>query len=205
MGTKIAIRRADAFDIVRLARLLQKGIEEQGEDIWYPRPSGNHIKTLGFLLTLMDQGLVIVADATIEEEGKAPVRRIVGSIGMAFARDRWSDDWMLNNEWFYVRRDWRATDVADKLLSAVEVFADTRIDPQTGQPVKIPIQLGIITGKDTSLKDALMERRGWQYAGANFVRAPHVEQQEDDSENQDSELVGTGEQDSGQRSDEIAE
>lgn len=198
MGTKIKIRRADGYDVVRVTRLLERGAAEQAEGIWYPRPSQSSTKKIGAVLALIDQGFVLVAEAFTQEEG-APAAKglIVGAIGMAFARDNWSDDWCLNNEWFYVHKDWRDTEVADKLLTGIELFADTQIDPSSKQPVKIPILLGLLTGTDTTLKDMLMRRRGYQYGGSNFVRAPnYVENEEDDRNPVDSNVVGTGQPES---------
>ena len=192
MGTKIKIRRADGWDVVRLGRLLERGAREQAQSIWYAQPSRNACKALGAVLVMIEQGFVLVAEAFIEEEGKALERRIVGSIGMAYARDSWSDDWCLNNEWFFIHSDWRDTAIADKLLTAVEQFADTQLNPATQEPVTIPIVLGVLTGTDAALKDMLMKRRGYQHGGSNFVRARHhVEQEEEHAEERDPELART--------------
>lgn len=201
MSIRIKIRRADGWDVVRLTRLLERGAQEQAESIWYPRPSANPCKKLSHVLGLIDRGFVVVAEAftyTDDPEPRLERQRIIGAIGMAFAQDGWSDDWCLNNEWFYVHPEFRDADVADKLLTAVEDYASSQVDTRTGRRVTIPIVLGMVTGTDTRLKDMLMERRGYQYGGGNFVRATnHVEQQEDDAENGDSELAGAGESASG--------
>ena len=194
MTTKIKIRRADGWDVVRVGRLLVRGAREQGESIWYPQPSRNIASALQPILGLIAQGTVWVAEAFIAEEGKAEERRIVGAIGMAFAKDGWSDDWCLNNEWFYVHSEWRDTEIADRLLIAVEEFADSQINPATKEAVSIPIVLGVVTGVDTELKDALMKKRGWKRGGSNFVRArQHVIDEEDDADERDSRVAGADE------------
>jgi GNAT superfamily N-acetyltransferase len=197
VGTKIKIRRADGWDVVRVGRLLERGAREQAKSIWYPQPSKNSARALGTLLALIDQGFVVVAEAFIEEEGKALERRIVGAIGMAFARDGWSDDWCLNNEWLYIHPEWRDTEIADKLLTAVEDFADSQTNPATKEPVTIPIVLGVLTGTDTELKDMLMKRRGYQHGGSNFVRARHVEHEENDADERDTVVAGADQPTSG--------
>lgn len=194
MGTKVKFRRAGAYDVVNVTKLLERGAAEQAAGIWYPRPSQNAAKKVGHVLALIDQGFVVVAEAHIEEEGKALKKRIVGAIGMAFARDGWSDDWVLQNEWFYVHSDWRNTEIAGGLLTMVENFADSQVDPRTQEPVKIPILLGVLTGTDTELKDMLLKRRGYQPGGSNFVRATSYEQDEEDDGNAvDSGVAGAGE------------
>lgn len=206
MGTKIRIRQAEGNDVVRLAKLLTKAAREQAEKIWYPQPSSNTERRLGSLLSLICNGYVVLADAIItNDDGKAVEQHLVGAIGMAFARDGWSDDWCLNNEWFYVHPEWRDTEIADKLLNAVEQYADTRTHPQTRAPVKVPIVLGIFTGEDAELKAELMKRRGWQYGGANFVRAPTDEQHQEDHANvEHSDVAGerkpTGDESSSENS-----
>lgn len=191
MTTKIKIRRADGWDIERIGRLLVRGAREQAQSIWYPQPSRNIAQALLAVLTLIAKGTVWVAEAFIEEEGKPLRRRIVGSIGVEFARDGWSDDWCLNNEWFYVHSEWRDTEIADRLLVAVEDFADSQINPDTKESVSIPMVLGVVTGVDTELKDALMLKRGWRRGGSNFVRArQHVEHEEDDADELDPAVAG---------------
>jgi len=91
-------------------------------------------------------------------------------MGMSIGRDDWSDDWVMQNDWTYVLKTWRDTDVADQLMKAVEAFADKSGNPATGKG--LPIIIGMMTGRDTDLKDKLMERKGYQYGGGNFVRAP---------------------------------
>ena len=108
MARKVKIRRADPDDVVELAQLLRRAAKEQATDIWYSTVSINKAKQLLHLLTLIDQGFVVLADE-IDDVGN----RIIAAMGMSFGQDDWSDDWILNNEWTYVHPDWRDTDVAD--------------------------------------------------------------------------------------------
>lgn len=165
MVEKVRIRRADADDVIELAQLLRRAAKEQAEDIFYPAVSLNKAKQLLHILTLIDQGFVVVAEEKDEISGT-----IFAAIGCSIGCDDWSDQWMINNEWTYVHTDWRNTDVADQLMTAVENFADSQVNPETGQG--LPILMGVLTGRGVDLKDKLMSRRNYQYGGGNFLRAP---------------------------------
>ena len=182
---KVKIRRATPWDVIKVVRLLQKAAPEQAEDIWYSTLSINETKQILHVLTLIDRGFVVIAE-THEQ------KQVVAAIGMSIARDDWSDDWVMQNDWTYVLSTWRDTDVADQLMTAVEMFADEKGDPATGKG--LPIIIGMMTGRDTDLKDKLMARRGYQYGGGNFVRAPRDVQKEEDPGAGDTALVGGGEQ-----------
>lgn len=184
--TTVRIRRAEPDDVVELAQLLRRAAGEQAEDIWYSTVSINKTKQLYHLLGTIDRGFVVLAEEKDEISGT-----IIAAMGMSLARDDWSDDWILNNEWTYVMPDWRSTDVASQLLSAVEAFADESGDPATRKG--LPVIIGMLTGRDTDLKDKLMERKGYQYGGGNFVRAPRdVVQEEEGNEAGDTSLARTG-------------
>ncbi len=188
MAKRVTIRRATPWDVIKIARLLQRAAKEQGEDIWYSTLSINDTKQILHVLMLIDKGFVVIAET-------AEQKQIVAAMGMSIARDDWSDDWVMGNDWTYVLSTWRDTDVADQLMTAVEMFADENGNPATGKG--LPIIIGMMTGRDTDLKDKLMERRGYQYGGGNFVRAPSDVQKEESPEAGDTALVGGGKQASG--------
>ncbi len=173
---KVKIRRATAWDIVKVTRLLEGAAKEQREDIWYSRPSKNAAKKIYSVLNVIDKGYVVVAETQDRKQ-------IVAAMGMSFATDDWSEDWVMQNEWTYVLKTWRDTDVASQLLMAVEMFADTAGNPATGKG--LPIIIGMMTGRDTDLKDKLMERKGYQYGGGNFVRAPRDVQERENAKEGD--------------------
>ncbi len=160
---KVKIRRATPWDVIKIAHLLKRAAKEQGEDIWYSSLSVNETKQIFHILTIIDRGFVVIAETSEQKQ-------VVAAMGMSVGRDNWSDDWVMQNEWTYVLKTWRDTDVADQLMKAVEMFADESGNPATGKG--LPIIIGMMTGRDTDLKDKLMERKGYQYGGGNFVRAP---------------------------------
>lgn len=175
---KIKIRRAIGWDVVSLTRFLEKGALEQGGPIWYPRPSESAVKKIAYVLTMIDKGFVVIAEASDDGSG----RWIVGACGMSFSQDAWSDDWSLVNEFIFVHRDYRDTEVAANLMSAVEMFAETQVDARTGTRVSVPIVMGVMTGESAELKDELLRRRGYVYIGGNYLRAPHVQEKENDDD-----------------------
>ena len=177
---KVKIRRATPWDVIKIAYLLKRAAKEQAEDIWYSTLSINETKQIFHILTLIDRGFVVIAE-THEQ------KQVVAAMGMSIARDDWSDDWVMQNDWTYVLSTWRDTDVADQLMKAVEMFADEKGDPATGKG--LPIIIGMMTGRDTDLKDKLMERRGYQYGGGNFVRAPNDVQKVERNEDGDSSVA----------------
>ncbi len=180
---KVTIRRAKCDDIVKIVHLLRRAAKEQAEDIWYSTVTVNKTKQMFHVLTLIDRGVVVVAETQDQKQ-------IVAAMGMSIGRDDWSDDWVMQNDWTYVLKTWRDTDVADQLIKVVEVFADEKVDPATGKG--LPIIIGMMTGRDTDLKDKLMERKGYQYGGGNFVRAPSDVQKEKDHDTSNTGLAGTG-------------
>ena len=177
---KVKIRRATPWDVIKVAHLLRRAAKEQAEDIWYSTLSINETKQISHILTLIDRGFVVIAE-THEQ------KQVVAAMGMSIARDDWSDDWVMQNDWTYVLSTWRDTDVADQLMKAVEMFADEKVDPATRKG--LPIIIGMMTGRDTDLKDKLMERRGYQYGGGNFVRAPNDVQEKEGRNKGDSRLA----------------
>ena len=192
MTTKVSIRRAKPDDVIDLSKLLRHGRDEQAEDIYYPGIALNQAKQINHVLQVIDKGFVVIAEA--REKGKPA--ELVGAIGMSIIRDEWSDEWLMNNEWFYVLPDWRETDVSLAMIKMVEQFADENGDPATGKG--LPVIIGMMTGRDVMLKDELMSQLGYQYGGGNFVRAPKdVVQQEEGSEAGDPAVAGGGKQTSG--------
>ncbi len=185
----LKIRRATAFDVVNLAKMLVRGRNEQAESIWYPTvPEGirGEMLTSQYCLTLIDKAVVYVADLN---------GRLLGCIGCSVDRFPWSDDWMLTNEWFYVMPQFRDSDIAKALLHAVEAFADADVLPLTNETKpRMAIVMGMISGQQTGVKNRWMEQQGFVNGGGNFVRAPqNVEFQEDDEINEGAaELADTG-------------
>jgi hypothetical protein len=177
---KVKIRRATPWDVIKIAHLLKRAAKEQAEDIWYSSLSINETKQIFHILTIIDRGFVVIAET-------AEQKQVVSAMGMSIVRDSWSDDWVMQNEWTYVLKTWRDTDVADQLMKAVEMFADDNGDPATGKG--LPIIIGMMTGRDTDLKDKLMERKGYQYGGGNFVRAPSDVQEREKDRDGDSSVA----------------
>lgn len=176
MTKRIKIRKATAYDVVDLTKLLEQGAMEQAEHIWYASLSVEPMKRVSHVLALIDKGYVMVADMLVLVGDQLTGQRgLIGAIGMSIGKYSWSDDWCLSNEWSYIHPDYRDTEVYGNMMTAVEDFADSKINPETGYA--LPIIMGNMSGKDTDMKDKLLERRGYQHGGGNFVRAPYHEQE----------------------------
>ncbi len=192
MAKRIKIRRATAYDVVEIAKLLVHGNAEQREDIWYQKPTDDRTVQIAHVLALIDQGFVVVADMLVVV-GDEPTgqRGVVGAIGMAISKEVWSVDWCLCNEWTYIMPDYRDGECYDNMMTAVEDFADSKVHPETGYG--LPVIMSNMSGRDTNAKDKLLELRGYQNGGGNFVRAPHHEQEvETDAKDGDSVLANSG-------------
>jgi GNAT superfamily N-acetyltransferase len=172
----LVIRRATAFDVVNLAKMLIAARDEQADGIWYPSvPEGDRGRMMAtqYVLALIDKAVIYVADLN---------GRLLGCIGCSVDRFPWSDDWMLTNEWFFVLPQFRDSEIALALLSAMESFADADQLPYSEEAKpRMAIMLGMVTGQQTGIKNRWMQQQGFINGGGNFVRAPQYEpQQEDD-------------------------
>ena len=65
MAKRIKIRRATAYDVVEIAKLLVHGNAEQREDIWYQKPTEDRTIQVAHVLALIDKGYVVVADMLV--------------------------------------------------------------------------------------------------------------------------------------------
>lgn len=163
MPKKIKIRRARAWDVVEIAKLLLQGFVDQANDVWRPKPTHQGVRQIAHVLTLIDLGLVVVAEQEVDE-------RIVAVIGMSVSQAEWSDEWFLQRKWFYVMPGFKGIDVAANLLRYVETWADRQINPDTQKG--LPIVVGNIDDVDDGLKKELTGSHGFQSDGEVFVRAP---------------------------------
>lgn len=192
MAKRIKIRRATAYDVVDIAKLLVRGNAEQREDIWYQEPTENKTVMIAHGLALIDKGFVVVADMLVVV-GDEPTGQggLIGAIGMAISKEVWSMDWCLCNEWTYIMPDYRDGELYDNMMTAVEDFADSKVHPETGYG--LPILMSNMSGRDTDTKDQLLKRRGYQYGGGNFVRSPYHEQKvKADHDDSDSVVARSG-------------
>lgn len=188
MAKRIKIRRATAYDVVEIAKLLVHGNAEQRKDIWYQEPTDDKTVQVAHVLALIDKGFVIVADMlVVVGEQETGQRGLIGAIGMAISKAVWSVDWCLCNEWTYILPDYRDGELYANMMTAVEDFADSKVHPDTGDG--LPILMSNMSGRDTDTKDQLLERRGYQFGGGNFVRAPTNEQKIKDHERDEDSVV----------------
>lgn len=163
MTNKVVVRRAVPWDVVRVTRMMAQAAKDQAKEIWFPQVDESGAKALFYMLTLISNGLVVVAES--EKDG-----RIVGAIGVGISKEAWSDDWFALIEWTYVLPSYRKSGIAGSMMTYIERFADDK---------SLPIVIGILSGSDVQAKDDMIRRRGYQHGGGNFVRRPgHGEEEE---------------------------
>lgn len=165
---KLLIRRATAYDVVNLTKMLIQAREEQAKHVYYPalaEGERGRKMVIYHVLGMINSGIVYVADL----DG-----RLLGAIGMDLDKlAEWSDEFGLINEWFYVLPQFRDSDIARNLLKAVEDWADADIQPWNGEPKpRMAMIIGMLSGQQTGLKNKFMQRLGYQNCGGNFVRSP---------------------------------
>lgn len=148
---QVKARPARPLDTVNLMRLLEEGLLTENEEGVFPAPE--HHRLLGWVTNVLHGGFAVVIDKS---------GRIEGSIGLLPVQLPWSEQWVLNMEWFYVRKRFRGN-AANALLLAAHGFADSRGATIIG---------GVSSGRNTALKDRLMKMKGYIYLGGQFIRRP---------------------------------
>lgn len=176
----LLIRRAVAYDVINLCKMLIQAREDQAKHIHYPslaEGERGRKMVMYHLLGMINSGVVFVADLN---------GRLLGAIGMHVTKlADWSEEYGLVNEWFYVIPQFRDSDIARMLLKAVESWADADIQPwDGGEKPRMAIQLGMLSGQQTGLKNKFMQQLGYVNGGGNFIRAPQNDEidQSDESE-----------------------
>lgn len=144
-------RPAKPFDTVNLMRLITEGLETEQEEGTLP-PADPH-RVLDWVTSVIQNGYGVV----IEKSG-----RIVGSLGLLPVQLPWTAEWALNMEWLYVKQRYRGG-ALNALLLAAHAFADDKGAMIVG---------GVSSGRNTALKDRLMQMKGYIYVGGQFIRRP---------------------------------
>lgn len=176
---KLLIRRAVAYDVVNLTKMLIQARDEKEKHVYYPSVPEGEIgrqMVLDHVNSMTKTGVVYTADL----DG-----RLLGAIGMHVTQMKdWSFDFGLINEWFYVLPQFRDSDIAIMLLKAVEEWADADINPWNDKAKpRMPMVVGMMSGQQTGLKNKFMQGLGFTNGGGNFVRAPQHEQFIEDDDN----------------------
>ena len=151
MTAPLKARPAKPTDAVNLFRLLTEAYTTDDGDVY---PQIDEERMLRWITESLchEYGYVVV----IENIG-----RIVGSLALIPVQYRWSAEWFLNTEWFYVQRRYRKNASTLALLYAAHAFAD-----EHGASIVSEVS----SAKDATLKDRLMQTRGYVYMGGTFIR-----------------------------------
>lgn len=152
------IRPATALDAVNIVRLLQDGWKGSGA-VQVARV--NETKAMEYVLSTIklserEDAFVSVADLS---------GRLVGTLACVRRQERWSEDWFLGKEWFYVTPTWLTRGTAHSLLAEAEKHADARA-------MSMLFEIDIAT--QSEFDRLLANRPGYRRHGATYLRMPEV-------------------------------
>jgi len=134
-------------------RLLEEAVQEN--EVAYPPI--NQLKIIQWITDTKTNGEIIVADLS---------GRIVGVLGLVVQEWKWSDDKFVTNEFFFVMPQFRKHGTADSMLEAGSQFANK---------AGLRTIISFTGGRKASLKDRMMQMKGWIYCGGMFTKLPKSE------------------------------
>lgn len=172
MPQQITIREGKPYDVSNICRLLEQAYD--GDNL-YPVPDPYLV--ISWVTNILNEGYVVVA----EKSG-----RLIGTVAVTPYKFPWSRKWYLYVDWLFVSKGFREGGVFDGLLRQLHTYADDR---------KAPIFGGVSSGKDARLKDRLMQMKGYQYLGGQFIRDTEVTDGRREEDVEDDEHVHTAELD----------
>ena len=143
------IRRATLLDVSAIIFLLQMMHKETEIET----PKINTAKMLDRINMLLHKGVVLVAEKD---------KLIVGTIAGQVSQDWWTDEQHLADTWYYVRKDYRKSLIAKKLLQDFIKIA---------KEAKLKLRVGHIFSGDIKRKDKFYERMGFVKAGSVYMEA----------------------------------
>jgi len=146
----ITIRPAKPYDASNICKMLEQAYTEQ--EGLYPEPS--QAMVISWVTSTIINGYVLVA----EKAG-----RIIGSTAVTDYQFPWSPRWFLSLDWAYVNTKFRRGGTFDGLMKPIHVLADEK---------DTPVYAGVSSGKDSLLKDKMLQMKGYQYLGGQFIREP---------------------------------
>jgi GNAT superfamily N-acetyltransferase len=157
---KIQVRTAQPKDIVNIGKLLKHGWYEQSVEY----APVDDLRGYQWILSILEEGFCAVADLN---------GRIVGASACSPFRCPWSQQWMLDVDFYYVMENFRRDGISDALLKAVEGFADK---------VELSLTLNLQTGEKPLVKDRMMQMAGWTYVGGHHLRAAKTDGRKEEND-----------------------
>jgi GNAT superfamily N-acetyltransferase len=150
----IKVRFAEPKDIVNIGKVLKDGDSR----LTVPYAPVDDVRLHQWILEVIDQGICAVADLS---------GRIVGVIGASAYQPKWSREWAMDVEIYYIMPTFRGAGLEKALLSAVEGWCDAKARILG---VRIPLLVTINSGEKPEVKDRMLGIRGYRYCGGNFTR-----------------------------------
>lgn len=102
--------------------------------------------------TLDDANKVVLV---AEQQGK-----IIGSISLFLKNPWWSQEVLLNSDWFIVNKDYRRSHAASMLL---------KVSKDIAKRLNLRFQFNMFNGFDIPRKIAFMDRKGFEIMGGSFM------------------------------------
>lgn len=144
------IRPATLIDITNVLLMLgemQQEMSETLDEVHWPKVS--HIA-----LDCINRGLVLAAHT---DEGD-----FAGSVGGVLGPEWYSEQPVLSDYWFYVRKDFRASPAGFKLMKAFKALSIE---------LNVPLRVGHTLGKDLERMDKFYGKLGFERTGTIFRKA----------------------------------
>ena len=130
-------------------------LAEMHDEPEQPLDPVNWIKVSHLLVDLIARGWVLVA---VDEEDN----RIVGTIGGAVTTEWYSDQPVLSDYWFYVKKDSRKSPAGFKLMKAFKAMA---------KELDLPLKVGHTLGQDIERMDRFYGKLGFERTGTLYRKA----------------------------------
>lgn len=158
------VRLGQAEDILGIVAL----IVEVHQSLAYVAPGIDRDKTYAYVLWLMQNGLVLVA----EED-----QMVVGSLGVEEVEPWYTRIKVLSDVWFYIKPEYRASRIAKEFLGVAKKVSD-----DSGMPVQFCVSHGF----DLERKDVWFKRNGFRNVGGIYIYGELVRWRDDHRDAADS-------------------
>lgn len=165
------IRQAVYTDLFAIDALLRKGREESGEK--FPNPE--YPAALHVILNRITDRMIWIAYEE-DEQGRA---KLVGIMAMRLnAHEGAPSQNFLEVTHFYLLPEARSKSDANGKPAAstlIECAKQSSVAASAALQKWVPLMLGVNFGDRVELKEALIERHGFERTGSNYIRIPSEE------------------------------
>lgn len=145
------IRKANPYDVLKVCRILIEWIASAAKHYPEPEPAA----LAHWALNTLTQGHVFLAERPKDR------RKVIGIAGMVAAQVPWNpNSFVYRDQFFYVPKAHKDTDVAKRLMSALQIKAAQD---------ETPLIMSVVSGTDIARVDEWYGLSGNEYVGGTFV------------------------------------